>query len=286
VRQHDLGGGWKVESYYADSRGTHLPVVREVERTSAPVPLPPRASATRRRVVPQPVGGQSVQGLLPGTTLNGATTTRAQLLRAYPQVSGRREQNGAVAGTGTISVGTEEYRGSDHYQAGTILIEKRFTGHNSLTASLHPVARDRPHQLPQSGRRHPGEPRLSNDRRIATLGGIVDLPFGHGQKYGSGWNALTDAVLGGWTVSATYQCRTAPADLNTNLYYDRNRDPRDLHSNIGAPVPTAARPVSIARRGILRLLRSRRHGAHRHAHPARQQRPLFPVDPAELRTRI
>ena len=54
--------------------------------------------------------------------VTGATTTRAQLLRTFPQFLAGAA-NGAVSGTGTISVGTEEYRGSDHYQAGTLLME-------------------------------------------------------------------------------------------------------------------------------------------------------------------
>ena len=154
------------------------------------------------------------QGLLPGTTLNGATISRAQLLRPYPQFLAGAN-NGAVSGTGTISVGTEEYRGSDHYQAGTILIEKRFTGHNSLTASY-----TRSHETDRINFLNPAddilESRVSpNDRpNRASLGGILDLPFGHGHRYGSGWNALTDAVLGGWTVSATYQWQISGGTIN------------------------------------------------------------------------
>jgi hypothetical protein len=30
---------------------------------------------------------------------------------------------------------------------------------------------------------------------------VYELPFGHGQKWGSGWNRFTDAVLGGWSFS-------------------------------------------------------------------------------------
>ena len=236
--QHDLGGGWKVESYYVDSRGTHLPVVRELNG----LPLQYLSTSRIRDTANESFLSQSVpnpfQGLLPGTTLNGATTTRSQLLRTYPQFLAGAN-NGAVSGTGTISVGTEEYRGSDHYQAGTILIEKRFTGHNSLTASY-----TRSHETDRINFLNPAddvlESRVSpNDRpNRATLGAILDLPFGHGQKYGSGWNALTDAVLGGWTVSATYQWQNGfPLTWNTNLYYDPTRDPRDLHSNIGGTCP-------------------------------------------------
>jgi hypothetical protein len=232
--QHDLGGGWKVEGYYIDSRGTHLPVVRELNGLPLQYLSTSRIRDTANETFLSGSVANPFQGLLPGTTLNGATITRAQLLRPYPQFLAGAA-NGAVSGTGTISVGTEEYRGSDHYQGGTLLIEKRFTGHNSLTASY-----TRSHETDRLNFLNPAdgilEDRVSpNDRpNRFTLGAIVDLPFGRGQKWGSGWNALTDAVLGGWTMSATYQWQNGfPLTWNTSIYYDPDRDPRDLHSNIG-----------------------------------------------------
>ncbi len=232
--QRDLGAGWKVEGYYLDSRGTHLPVVRELNG----LPLQYLSTSRIRDTANEAFLSQSVpnpfQGLLPGTTLNGATITRAQLLRQYPQFLAGAN-NGAVSNTGTISVGTEEYRGSDPYQAGTILIEKRFTGHNSITASY-----TRSHETDRLNFLNPAdgvlENRISpNDRpNRATLGTIIDLPFGRGQKWGSNRRGLTDAVLGGWSVSASYQYQSGfPLTWNTNVYYDPSRDPRDLHSNIG-----------------------------------------------------
>ena len=232
--QRDIGAGWKVEGYYLDSHGQHLPVVRELNS----LPMQYLSTSRIRDTANEAFLSQGVpnpfQGLLPGTTLNGATITRAQLLRPYSQFLAGAN-NGAVSNTGTISVGTEEYRGSDHYQAGTILIEKRFTGHSSLVASY-----TRSHETDRLNFLNPAEGILENrispnDRpNRATLGAIVDLPFGRGQKWGSGWNALTDAVLGGWSVSAGYQYQSGfPLTWNTNIYYDPARDPRDLHSNIG-----------------------------------------------------
>jgi len=236
--QRDIGAGWKVESYYLDSHGQHLPVSRELNG----LPLQYLSTSRIRDTVNEAFLSQNVpnpfQGLLPGTTLNGATITRGQLLRPYPQFLAGAN-NGAVSNTGTISVGTEEYRGSDHYQAGTILVEKRFTGHSSLIASY-----TRSHETDRLNFLNSGngilENRISpNDRpNRATLGGILDLPFGRGQKWGSAWNGLTDAVLGGWSVSAGYQYQSGfPLQWNTNIYYDPARDPRDLHSNIGGTCP-------------------------------------------------
>lgn len=236
--QRDIGAGWKVEGFYLDSHGQHLPVSRELNG----LPTQYLSTSRIRDTTNETFLSQSVpnpfQGLLPGTTLNGATITRGQLLRPYPQFLAGAN-NGAVSNSGTISVGTEEYRGSDHYQAGTILIEKRFTGHNSLIAS-YTRSRETDRLNFLNAADGTLENRISpNDRpNRATLGAVVDLPFGRGQKWGSGWNGLTDAVLGGWSVSAAYQYQSGfPLTWNTNVYYDPARDPRDLHSNIGGTCP-------------------------------------------------
>src|SRR5207244_5234791 len=81
--QHDLGHGWKVESYYVDSRGTHLPVARELNG----LPLQYLSTSRTRDATNESFLSQSVAnpflGLLPGSTINGATITRGQLLRPY-----------------------------------------------------------------------------------------------------------------------------------------------------------------------------------------------------------
>jgi len=47
-----------------------------------------------------------------------------------------------------------------------------------------------------------------------------------------------DAVLGGWSVSGTYQYQSGfPLTWNTSIYYDPSRDPRDLKSRIGEDCP-------------------------------------------------
>ncbi len=34
---------------------------------------------------------------------------------------------------------------------------------------------------------------------------VLDLPFGHGQKFGHDWNRVTDFFLGGWELSGIYR---------------------------------------------------------------------------------
>jgi hypothetical protein len=240
--QRDLGRGWMVEVNYLGSRGRNLPVTRELNQ----LPMQYLSTSPFRDAAHETFLTGTVtnpfQGLLPGTTINGATIQRQQLLRPYPQfLSG--SLNGQVAGTGTVSVGTEDYVGSDKYNAGSIRVEKRFSGGHSLTASYtRSKLTDKLNYLnPANGIL---EDRISpNDRpHRATIGAILDLPFGHGQKFGSGWNALTDAVLGGWSLSTTYQYQTGfPLTWNTSLYYDPTRDPKDLRGHIGGRCPDGGR---------------------------------------------
>ena len=230
--QRDLGAGWVVEAFYVGSRGKHLPVAREING----IPLQYLSTSHTRDTANETLLSQQVpnpfQGLLPGTTMNGATVARSQLLRPYPQYLGG-SANGSL--TGTVSVGTEEYAGSDRYDAGTIRIEKRFARGDSLVASY-----TRSHETDKLNYLNPGdgvlENRVSpNDRpNRATLGATFALPFGRGQKFGSEWRGFTDAILGGWSISTTYQYQSGfPLLWNNNVYYDPNRDPRDLHSYIG-----------------------------------------------------
>jgi len=236
--QRDLGGGWVAEVYFVASRGNHLPVVRDLNSmpTQYLSTSPTRDTAHETFLstsVPNPFAG-----LLPGTTLNGATITRGQLLRPYPQYLGGA-LNGAVSGTGTISVGTEEYVGSDSYDAGALRIEKRFRGGNSIVATYtRSKARDRLNYLNSAD----GilEDRVSpNDRpNRATLGATYRLPFGAGEHFGKEWSGFMQGILGGWSVSATYQYQNGfPLVWNNNTYYDPTRDPKDLHSHIGAKCP-------------------------------------------------
>jgi hypothetical protein len=134
---------------------------------------------------------------------------------------------------------TEEYTGSDSYQAASVRLEKRFSSGNSVLATYtRSETRDKLNYLNPADEQL--EDRISpNDRpNRATLGATIRLPFGRDQRYGSGWNAITDAVLGGWTVSMTYQYQSGfPLLWANNIYYDPTRDPEDLSSNIGGDCP-------------------------------------------------
>lgn len=218
--QRDFGSGWRAELVYVGSQGRNLPVTREING----IPIrylstsPSRDTAQEAYLsaqVPNPF-----RGLMPGTGNNGATVQRQQLLRPFPEF---------------ISVITEEYVGSDSYHAGTVILEKRFSGGNSLIATYtRSRLRDKLNYL------NPADPVLEdrvspNDRpNRVTVGTTLRFPFGRGQRWGSDWKGFKQAVLGGWQLSGTYQYQSGfPLLWSNNIYYDPNRDPKDLVSNIG-----------------------------------------------------
>ena len=49
---------------------------------------------------------------------------------------------------------------------------------------------------------------FADARHNFVLAANYELPFGKGMKWGSDWGGLTDAILGGWKLSAIYQVRT------------------------------------------------------------------------------
>lgn len=216
--QHDFGSGWKVEVMYVGSRGRNLPV----SRASNNIPVQYLSTSKTRDAAQETFLTQNVTspftGLLAGSTINGATVQRQQLLRPFPQF-------------GTFNI--EQNAGSDSYNAGTIAVQKRFNSGNSLSlqytrSSLH----DKLNYLnPADGKL---EDRVSpNDRpNRVSVGTSLRLPFGKGQRWGSDWKGAKDAILGGWQVSGTYQYQTGfPLAFGNSLYY--SGDPSGLKSNIG-----------------------------------------------------
>ena len=162
-------------------------------------------------------------GLLPGSTINGATVPRNQLLRPYPQFQ---------------AFSVEEYGGSDRYHALTLQFEKRFANANSVTVQYtRSQLRDKLNYLNPSD--NILEDRVSpNDRPDRFSTGIsMALPFGRDGRWGKDWNAGLEALLGGWRASGTYQYQSGFPLTFGNLYWDSAcGDPQKLRSNIGASV--------------------------------------------------
>ncbi|HKV98555.1 MAG TPA: carboxypeptidase-like regulatory domain-containing protein [Vicinamibacterales bacterium] len=222
--QRDLGMGFVAAVTYLGSRGSSLPVVQQVNN----IPIQYLSTSRTRDAAVETALSANVanpfQGLLPGSAINGATVAKNQLLRPYPQF-------------GTFAI--EKYVGSDRYKAITFQLDKRFRSGNSFTMQYtHSSLRDKMNYLnPADGQL---EDRVSpNDRpNRFSVGGSVRLPFGREEKWGHEWGGTTDAVLGGWQLSGTYQYQSGfPLTFTNNIYWDAScGDPGSLVSHIGEKV--------------------------------------------------
>jgi Carboxypeptidase regulatory-like domain len=221
--QRDLGKGWAVELDYIGSHGSNLPVRRDLNGLPLQYTSFMRARDTTQEAylsanVPNPFAG-----LLPGTTLNGATIQRQQLIRAYPEY---------------LRVAVQDYNGSDSYNAGELAVSKRFDHGLSIIATYtYSKLMDQTNYFNTFDTAP--EKRISPDDRPnrATIGLTAPIPFGKGRTWGSNMNGILDAILGGWNVSATYQYQQGYPLSETSggistgwrqLYFDPSCDPKKL----------------------------------------------------------
>jgi len=189
--QHDLGAGWVIQLDYIGSRGKNLPVRRDLNYLPEEYVSTKRDRDTAQETYLTTNVTNPFKGLLPGTTLNGSTIQRQQLLRAYPEF---------------VGVAVVEYDGSDSYDAGQLTISKRFQNGLSIMASytqsksLEKVTRVNGYDTELEERTSP------DDRpKRASVGATVPIPVGKGRKWGDKWGSVLQAFFGGWNVSVSYQ---------------------------------------------------------------------------------
>jgi hypothetical protein len=233
--QRQLPGSWVAEAAYIGGHGYNLTTAVDLNPTpvqylSTSQVRDQAAINTLDAIVANPF-----QGLIPGTALNGATTTRRQLVRPFPQFTG---------------VNSEGFDGSSQFQSAQFRVERRFhAGYTLLASYAWSHFTERVSKLNATDTQY--ETRISeNDvpHRVAVTA-IWELPFGRGHTLGGG-SAWTSALVGGWSVQVLGQVQsgrplcstnavtgqTALAGNNPcilgNLYY--SGDPRQLVANISS----------------------------------------------------
>jgi hypothetical protein len=159
-------------------------------------------------------------GKLSGGVLAQAKTTRAQLLRPYPQF------------TDVIpiySVGSSSF-----YHSLQVSATKRLS--KGLQMQLaYTWAKNL-----DDGLNHQDSYNIRADRALtdidvshrAVIAGVYDMPFGRGRRYGTNWNRATDLALGGWqwnglaTLSAGspigFSASNNAGIFNTNIRANNN----------------------------------------------------------------
>jgi hypothetical protein len=207
--QRQLPGNWLVEVAYIGNRGYDIST-----NTNIPDAIPRQylsTSGVRDQAVIDRLGAivtNPFQGLIPGQTLNGSTTSRGQLLRPFPEFT---------------SIASERYDGRAIYHAGQFRLERRFIrGFTLLTSYTWSKVIDELSLLNDTDTKY--ERRIGSDdipHRVV-VSGIWELPFGKGRKWGHNWNGVVNAILGGWQAGGIYQWQSGrPINLdNRNVYFN------------------------------------------------------------------
>jgi hypothetical protein len=225
--QRKLPGEWLFEAAYVGNRGYDLTVRmadnRDVRNYVDINPIPAQylsTSPTRDATTINYLNAQvpnPFRGLIPGTSLNGATTTRLQLLRPLPQF---------------LAVRTERRRGTSRYHAAQFRLEKRFTGSFTvLGAYTWSRFREKTILLNPTDTEAQETPAEADVPHRFVGSAIWELPFGKDRRFNLG--GFGNALLGGWSVQGIYNWQTGRPIRWGNLYY--GGDPRQLKADYSNP---------------------------------------------------
>src|SRR4029079_15782399 len=153
-------------------------------------------------------------GLLPGESLNGATTQRQQLLRPLPHFQ---------------DITTWRYDGSSNYHALQSRLERRFAqGYTVLFAYTYSVFTDRTYMLNFTDASPVEAAAAAHVPPRFAVSGILELPFGRGRRWGANANRVVNAIAGDWTITAISSIQSGRpigfTDRSRNLYFAGDPD--------------------------------------------------------------
>ncbi len=154
------------------------------------------------------------RGLIPGTGLNGNTTSRGQLLRPFPHF---------------LDVNTRRNDAKSSYHSAQVRLEKRFSKGYTILAS-YTFSKF----LEQGSLRNATDTNF--EKRLAdadipqrlVISGIWELPFGRGRRFGSDWHGAVEAIAGGWQLQGIWQAQSGRPLTLDNRYF--NGDPTKLRA--------------------------------------------------------
>jgi hypothetical protein len=222
--QRELGHNMLMEIGYMGSRGSKLTENRDINYIPleflSTSPTRDQANIDRlTRVVPNPFSG-----LLPGTSLNGSTTTVEALLRPYPQFNGANGVRIEALNTGRSWFHMMQARFEKRYSSGfNILTNFQYSKMTEETNRLNAADPFLEHRIGDE------------DRPLRlVVSGTYDFPFGKGKPFLNSTNGFVDRIIGGWQVNAIYIAQSgAPVDWtdrNTLIYFggNINLNPREI----------------------------------------------------------
>jgi hypothetical protein len=197
--QRELPGGFVLDTSYVGSKGVALPVdlatlgtnINAIPRQYLST-LPTRDQANLDYLL-QPVANPFA-GLLPGTDMDGAEVPRMSLLVPYPQYQ---------------SIPAINFGGMSWFHSWQTRVERRmrggFTFVTNYTWSKNMKANS--YLNPTDTRPEHVIPFEADPGQVFTLGGVYELPFGRGRRWGSAWHGVVNHVLGGWQLGSVFKAQ-------------------------------------------------------------------------------
>lgn len=149
------------------------------------------------------------RNLLPGTSLNGATTAMGNLLRPYPQFNGNNGVRVAAQGNGYSKFHMLQMRFERRFSNGLqFLTNYQWSKMMEATNRLYTAAPELQYRIAGEDRPH----------RIV-FSGSYELPFGRGKKFLTNANGFTHRVVTGWQLNTIYTRQSgSPVEWGNVIY--------------------------------------------------------------------
>jgi hypothetical protein len=146
-------------------------------------------------------------GLIPGASINGGTTSRAQLLRPMP-------------GYGDITTSNND--GKSWYNSAQLGVQKRFSKGYTLGVSYTLSKWEQATEYLNAA--DPSPTRVISDLDVKhrlSVSAILNVPFGKGRKFGTDASGALEAILGGWQLQGVYTYQAGfPVTFGTNGFWN------------------------------------------------------------------
>jgi hypothetical protein len=149
-----------------------------------------KGQAYLQQPVPNPFAG-----LLPGTTRNGPTIQRQELLRPYPAFGGITENSFSV--------------GKGWYNSLQFIVRKRVSyGLSLLSSYTFSRTMEQNEFLNAQDAAPVTEVTDYNRPHIWQFSGTYELPFGRGKSFGRNMGSALDQIVGGWQVNWNFNSQS------------------------------------------------------------------------------
>jgi hypothetical protein len=205
--QRELAARWMVEGAYVASRSYDL-------NTDFNLNALPRQYLTTSSVRDDATinflsanVANPFAGLVPGETLNNATTQRQQLLRPFPQFS---------------NIDVRRYDGSSRFDSAQFRVSRRFSGGYMIdTAYTWSDFKEKVTRLNETDPDFEERVQETHLPHRLVVNGIWELPFGRGRRFASTAHPVVNAIIGNWSMSAIWNWQSGRPNMTMgNVYYN------------------------------------------------------------------